>query len=241
MNILETAKAREDFDFRTQYSPDRYSLKFLRLGESTDSKVIGRKYPQVNIIDSKAAYSIGSDKFNDNLKFDKISLYKSSKLTDILICIEISAPALLLSKKALDVFQSCNLGNYRIYPATVELKDKTFEYGVLHFLNNLSVNLDFERSSFYTANSADIYKSDIDITDMEDYSKKNTDMFFSQGNDRFSRINLKEGFLKNKEIPDIFEMDFLPERPIITLKLAEAIVKHGLTGFEFFKVYNLME
>ncbi|KAA9345890.1 hypothetical protein [Adhaeribacter soli] len=244
-NIFELAAEAMEEEQHKAYLGYPASMKYLLLSTSTDSKIIGRKWPQTDYIDLSLAHQLKYHNLHPGtIAFDKIELYKSSKLTDLISTAAISAHAFVLSKKALDVFRYFKLGNHKIYPATVYHKQNAHEYGILHFVNDLHGGLDFSKSKFYVANLLGGYEFDIDVTDEEDYKNKQQLVKTAQypNTKKWWFVRLKWGvFKKGVSQPDIFNISSSNIEPYVSYDLAQAVVENGLTGFEFKRAYNLQD
>lgn len=244
-NIFERVAQTLESDLQPAFKGNKPSSNFLRLSVSTDSKQIGRRFPQVEYINLMFAHLLQFDElFKPPLKFEKIELYKSSKLTDCISTAAISAHAFILSKKALNVFQQFELGNYKIYPATVYHKGTGHEYGVLHFVNDLQPNLNFNESKFYVSNLLGGYEFDLHVDDIDDYEikrqkVKNAEM---EGTKKWWYLSLKYGvFEENSITSDLFTVFSSQTNPYVSKALGQAIVDNGLTGFDLERVYNIAD
>jgi len=244
-NVFERVAEQLEADRRLAYKGNPVSTKHFRLSNSTDLKEIGRQYPQTDYINLGIAHSLKFHELSSApIKFEKIELYKSSKLTDNISTAAISAHAFILSKRAIEVFKQFNLGEHKIYPATIFHNRIANEYGVLHFTNDLQVELDFQNSSFYVANILGSYEFDISIDNKEDYEKKRMLVKNAEypGTEKWWYVRLKYGvFINGKETrtPDIFTIFSSSENPYISAQLAQAIIDNELTGFQLDRIYNL--
>ena len=149
-NILDYVVDSLNDDLARAFVGNNVSEDFLEMTVSTENKIIGSKYPQTEYIDLDKAHSLKFESLsNEVLEFKKIELHKSAKLTDCISTSAFSAYAFLLSEKAIAILKKFNLGTYKIYPATVFHKGEQFEYGVLHFVNDLHDKMNFSKSLFY--------------------------------------------------------------------------------------------
>jgi hypothetical protein len=251
-NIFERVAEQLEQDRKLAYKDNPVSTKYFRLSNSTDLNVIGRQYPQTDYINLGVAHSLKFHELHINpIDFKKIELYKSSKITDNISTAALSAHAFILSKRALNVFKQFNLGEHKIYSATIFLKGATIlhkgvahDYGVLHFTNDLQSELDFHNSKFYVANILGSYEFDISIDNKDDYEKKRQLVKNAEypGTEKWWSVRLKYGvFTNGKETrtPDLFTVFSSSENPYISSELAQAIVNNELTGFQLDRIYNL--
>lgn len=251
MNIFERIAEIMEEDRLEAFNGNPPSTKYLQLSESTDTKVIGRHFPQTDHIDLKIAHSLSFHNLSKTpVNFKRIELHKTARVTDVLSTAAISAHAFLLSRKALEVFLQFDLGKHEIYPATVYHNGGKYDYGVLHFVNDLHGIVDFTKSEFYLANILGGYERDIEIESRQDYDTKWK--LVSQGiypeTQDFWSIKLKHGILdlnmlegSRQASPDIFTILSSSEEVYTTKALAQAIVDEDLTGFNISKVYALKD
>ncbi|WMJ72240.1 hypothetical protein RCC89_03540 [Cytophagaceae bacterium ABcell3] len=219
------------------------SEAFFQLNHSTNTKNIGRNFPQTSYINLDFAHQLEFHFLPSNsLIFERIEIYKTSKLTDLISTAAFSAHAYILSKNAVNVFQKFDLGQHKIYPATVYHKDIPHEYGVLHFVTDLQDNLDFAHSSFYVSNILGGFEFDIDIANKEDFEIKQNLVKNGEypNTKKWWSVGLKWGIWKGEaRFPDIFKISNSDCNPYITNKLGQAIFDNKLTGFEIKGVFNL--
>ncbi len=220
------------------------STQYRVLATSTDRKVVGR-WPQVSYINTFIAHEI---KFHEfpwfPIRFDRIELYRSAKLTDCLSTAAISAHAFILSTKALNVFKRFDLGKHAIYPATVNHKESTNEYHVLHIINDMEGLLDCSRSRFHITDMMGKPRFRIPITDLEDLRvrREQVKKGLLPGTEEFDFVRLTYGhFIADAGLPDIFSIRCAGVDPFITSTLAAAIHEAGLTGFQITPTLELAD
>lgn len=219
------------------------SNKYFIMSNSTETKVIGNKFPQTEYIDLKIAHSLSFHSLpNQNVTFDKIEIYKSSKLTDLISTMAFSAHAFILSEKATEIFKTFNLGEHRIYKAFVYHKGNKYNYFVLHFLNDLKNELDYHNSTFQISDILGRHICDLEIKDKEDYESKKE--LIKSGDypevEKWSSIKLKKGIFKDtNNINDIFTLECSSIDKFISSGLKQAIIDNNLTGFQIAEVRNI--
>ncbi len=246
-NVFERVAEQLEADRRVAYKDNPVSRKYFRLSNSTDLKVIGRQYPQTDYINLGIAHSLKFHELSSApIKFERIELFKSSKLTDNISSAAISAHVFILSMHALNIFKQFNLGEHKIYPATIFHKGVAHEYGVLHFTNDLQADLDFQNSNFYVANILGSYEFDISIDSKEDYEKKRLLVKNAEypGTEKWWYVRLKYGVFINdeeKRTPDLYTIISSSENPYISAELAQAIIDNEITGFQLDRIYNLKD
>ena len=128
-------------------------IKYYRLRVSTDSKVIGRKYPQLKpLTGDEIEMSRNIQYLDDNFliqETDSIyALEKSSKRTDVLSCG--LYPYFVLSEKAKRIFESFKIRDTRFISMKV-IEPTRSNWYVIYFPHTLeSMNLiNFDETLFY--------------------------------------------------------------------------------------------
>jgi hypothetical protein len=244
-NIFEKVAVTLEQDRKRAFIDNPCSDKYFELSHLTDTKEIGRHYPQTDYINLEIAHSLVFDELlKEPVKFEQIKIHKTSKLTDCISTAAIAAHAFLLSKRTLDIFRQFDLGNYKTYPATVFHNDVAHEYGVIHFVNDLHSKLDFAKSKFYVADMLGSYQFDVDVTDEKDY--ESIRQLIKQGEypntEKWSYLSLKFGVFQNGIIPpDIFTIFSSSTNPYITTRFAQTIFDNELTGFKIERAYNIAD
>src|SRR5688500_17800717 len=110
MNIFERVAKRLKREEESAFEGNPISGNFFEISHSTDTKVVGRKYPQTDCIELSVANAIEFHEIQTaNLKFNEIRLYPSSKLTDCISTLAISAHGFLMSERAVDIFKKFQL------------------------------------------------------------------------------------------------------------------------------------
>lgn len=244
-NIFERVAFTMEQDRKRAFMDNPCSDKYFELSHSANTKEIGRHFPQTDYINLEVAHSLVFHELPKvPVKFEQIKIHKTSKLTDCISTAAIAAHAFLLSKRALDIFQQFDLGNYNIYPATIFHNHAAHEYGVIHFVNDLQPKLDFAKSKFYVADMLGSYQFDVDVKSEEDYEAKR--LLIKEGEypntEKWSYLSLKWGVFQNGIItPDIFTIFSSSTTPYITTRLAQTIFDNELTGFKIERAYNIAD
>lgn len=243
-NIFEEVAQQWQTEERSAFTGNAVSKQYRVLTTSTDRKVVGR-WPQVSDINIFIAHEIKSHVFPwFPIRFDRIELYRSAKLTDCLSTLAISAHAFILSTKALNVFQRFDLGKHAIYPATVHHKESTNEYHVLHIINDMEVHLDCSRSRFHVTDMMGKPRFRIDVKDLADLVEKREKIKKGElyGTEEFDYARLTFGyFVPGTSHPDIFSIRCGSSEAYITSSLASAIHESGLTGFNIIPAVDLAD
>ena len=183
MNIFEKIADKLKETENEAYCKNETSFELFEISHCTDTSIIGREYPQVDFIDLEKAHSINYHNKPNIFEFNKITLHKTSKLTDIVSTAAISAHGFMLSKKALDIFTSKNIGKHSIYPANLIHKGASYKYFYLLFDNDITNEIDFKQSTFFIANLLGKPQMDININSPKEFES--------------TRNKIKKGEFKN--------------------------------------------
>jgi hypothetical protein len=209
------------------------SKRYLKFKLSTNGKIIGRKWPQVDELNLKLAHSVEFNKLpKEKIDFGLMKLYKSAKITDFISDAAISSDHLVINTKTLDILKNFDLGSHIIHDCKIQHKEKEEIYHVVQYSNNVEKYLNFENSTFFEADIIGAYKADIKIYDTKDFEKKRQTKY----------VMLKSGiFISNAIIPDIFTITCSNVSTYISSKLANELVKKKLTGFELTETTTLKD
>lgn len=245
INVFEQAAAQMDADGRSAFRGNPVSKHFRTLSTSTDTKVIGRVWPQTAYINTSIAHQLNHHELADMpIRFDRIELRKSSKLTDCISTAAISAHAFIISDKALMVFRRFDLGRHAVYPATIFHKDVVAQYHVLHFVNDAQDQLDCTRSKFHITDILGRPKGPIEIKSLkqlEDNARRVHEGEFP-GTKKYDFVRMTVGyFVRGFSTPDVFTIKFAGTDIYISIRLAEAIESEGLTGFTIDEVLDIAD
>lgn len=244
VNVFDEVARQWQVDERSAFKENPASKVYRTISSSTVTKVIGR-WPQVSHINTFIAHELDYHKFPwFPVKFDRIDLYRSAKLTDIISTAAISAHAFIISDRALKLFQRFDLGKHAIYPAAIHHKDSVNEYHVLHFINDVEDRLDFKRSRFHVTDMMGTPRFGIDIKDLEDLRAKREQVKKGKlpGTEEYDYVRLTFGhFVADPGLPDIFSIRCAGIDTFITSTLASAINEAGLTGFQILPAQELAD
>ena len=236
MNELDNVVKTWEKDEASAFQNNPESKLFYEIKATFDPKVIGKKYPPIRYIDLSVAHAINFHNMpKDDLVFNEIELYKSSKITDIIYTMAISADGLLLSEKALNIFKNFNLGTYKVFKANVNHKDKSHNYGYLQIMNDLKEEVDYKRTTFYVTDMMDTPIADIDIHSLKEYEEtgKKINAGKIQPFEQYSYLRSKAVIFKdNANLTDFFTLDSCGISLFISKELKDALINNGVTGAE---------
>ena len=244
-NIFEIAAKQIEEKRNSAFRDNLISNRLLELKLSTDTKVIGKQFPQAVDINLELADQFAFHKLaSESIRFDKIILHKSAKLTDFVSNCLIAAYAYVISKKTYDLLIEFNLGNHRFYPATVFHKSKGYDYYVFQFVNEFNDSLDFQKSKFYVTDLLGGYQFDIEVKDKMDFEYKRQLIQNGEypGTKKFWDIGLKSGLLNDfDKIPDIFSIQCSVTKPYIKANLGQALFENKIVGIDLKIVKNIID
>lgn len=204
------------------------------LDRTSDTKEIGPYYPQCkglikeyinttqNSIMNFANYKGRKVDFIPNL--DGISIYKSTKLTDVISCALGPGNDLIISKRFFDLLKNFNTSPVQYFNCTIYKGEDKIKYVWLHFIYELEKVVDYKRSLLTHPN--DSLSEDIKmVTDYEKYRE------FYDTKDKYGLVKAKKVVIKN------LNMDFLVigqynQKVYISEKLRDAIVRNKITGID---------
>lgn len=218
-------------------------MQYYYLENSTERKVIGRKYPQCNPYPHELGFNwsyadlpdsmtkIPIDRFSDIKPLIVFELEKSIKLTDILSNATIRANGLLISERVKVLFEeNLNIPNSKYYEAQIYFKGQQYKYYFLHILPyNLNI-IDFDNSEF------GLYEKILEYTYISSLHfnvSTELELFFKSQKTPFQRVRAKKINFKENML-DLYyfkELNAINEF-ISSEKVLQIIKEHKLTGFD---------
>lgn len=222
-------------------------MQYYYIKNSTEGKVIGRKWPQCSAYPHELGYNwsyaelpnsmtkIPHDKFSEIKPFIIFGLENSSKLTDVLSNATIHADGLLISERTKILFdENLTIPNSKYYEAYIYCKGKMYKYYFLHILQSKLNVIDFDNSEF------GLYKYFLSIKFLKDLTFKNfieLEEYYKNFMNRTEIIKFKIIILKITGL-DIFRFNILCRHSefIVSEKIIQIIKEHKLTGFEIIPI-----
>ncbi len=112
------------------------------------------------------------EKYPDNLLMESFEVHYQARLTDMLQFIGGGLRSLLISEPMYNMLQSFNLCTFQHYATEATYRKKNYPYHYLYFWNNNNDFVDYEKSSFYIADTFSKYKKrDTTVTSAEHFYK----------------------------------------------------------------------
>lgn len=206
--------------FEINYSPviDGVAFQVVSMGES----------------ESENSY----EKIEDNVPIDfkpnlgEILLDEDAVLTDNVSQSYMMAMGLLVSSKLNNILKEVLVQPFTAYPAKVILSKKESEYYWIHFLSDITSQINFEESVF-------VKKSYVDLS-VEEITFENFTLF-NQTMDNW--VNNLEADLRVKKLAfldeiyyDLFFINTTGYKLFCSQRLHDLLVSNNVSGFEFKKV-----
>ena len=217
-------------------------MKYFLLANSSDEKIIGKKYPQCKGLPSKLGLTYewfeqpNSMTKLSNSKFPYLEpelifeLEEKAILTDVVRPSNIMAKGFLVNEKVKELFGQFNLIEHRYYLATVFAKGVEHQYYWLHFKDNEEYlhYADFSKSTFYLGNLARWKEENIEINSVKEFLQIKNNIGFKTIN--FDRLFLHSSF--SKEPKDLFFINSLHKDYIVTENMQKGLQALEITGIE---------
>lgn len=212
-------------------------MKYYSISKSGDEKVVG-VYPQCKGIPEGMTYKFYdspesfSELDNETLPSSEVQflweLENKAIQTDVISPSNLSADGLLISERFRNLLLEFNLGESKIFEATVIIDGTVHKYFWLHcFEKDPKTKIDFKKSQFHVCGLSFKHEYDIEINSRKEYE------------DEFSKLGLKHIFAKKLVLNKFEEMDLL-YLPLISArsilfseKLIEAIEMNYISGMNF--------
>tara|TARA_B100000674_G_C37661474_1_gene832699 strand:- start:29 stop:793 length:765 start_codon:yes stop_codon:yes gene_type:complete len=166
-----------------------------------------------------------------------MQLYKSAKPTDFITGSFLEQYGLIISKQAMEILETFNLGEFKCFPLGIIHKKKTYNnYFFIKFHFNYSPFINYKESEFFVQTEMvdPNSKVKIDLNSQEEVSNKNKELIKKFNIVRSSLIYLNSNFPQI----DLFKLrKFGQHKLIISKHLAEAL--KGLSGIEITPVTTI--
>lgn len=227
---------------------DYYFMDF-----STDTKIIGSKFPQLNkmfdgfnALRRYEAFGLHSDHRNTPMKkVTGFELNYHSKVTDWITQSKFSTGMVLFSENLYNLIQQFPCMDSIVVDAEVNHRNKAYPYKFIYFPKQYYQFIDFKKSRFYI--NCNGWIGDIHFSDYEQYDKKileyeninkleaeKTGSYKTQKYIRILELNLDASIIDK----DFFRI-FI--HWIVSARLKEAIEAAGMTGMVFIPAQGHIE
>jgi len=220
-----------------------YTMEYYILSNSTDEKIIGKKYPQCKGIPSDMGLTskwfeqpnsmtkLTNDEFPDFEPELIFELEEKAILTDVVSPSNISAKGFLVNEKVKSILSDFTLMEHKYYPAILIFKGSKLPYYWLHFKENENTflgGIDFPDSIFKITNLAFMKIDDVKILSYDDFWNKK--MALPMKHIRAEKIVL-ESKLYEKKI-DLFYISYITSCFFVSKNMKMEIEMNNITGFE---------
>jgi hypothetical protein len=214
-------------------------VKYYLIKNDLETKVVGRKHPQLECNTLGYAHAIpsyGPCKMRFNLSFN---LVKGAKLTDVLKTLAISASGFVISERLKMLLESYKLERHELIPVEIINRDQIHNYYFLHFYGLDMVNcLDYQQSIFRITKWG---FRDLGLKNFDSYESYQAYIKENDEDDSLmtplEHVVLKEEFkdLDFFSVPQFYHEMFVSER------LKQCLEDNHITGFSFEEKYQMVK
>ena len=215
------------------------NMNYYRIKNDLETKVVGRKYPQLecnNLVYAHAIPSYGPCKMRFNLSFN---LVKGAKLTDVLKTLAISASGFVISERLKMLLESYKLERHEFIPVDIISKDQTYNYYFLHFYGLDMVHcLDYQQSIFH------ITEFEIeDLGTMKFDSYESYQKYMKENDKDYSIMTHLEHLVLKEEFKDLdfFSVPQFYHEMFVSERLKQCLEDNHITGFSFEEKYQMVK
>lgn len=214
-------------------------MKYYLIKNDVESKVVGKKYPQLecnNLVYAHAIPSHGPCKMQFRLSFD---LIKGAKLTDVLSTLGISACGFIISERLKNILECYKLEQFELIPVEVIGTKQIYNYYYLHFYGLDMVHcLDYQQSIFRITKFG-----------FEDLGTKKFDSYESyqeyikEYDNNYSLMTPLEYVVLKEDFKD-FDFFSFPQfyhEMFVSERLKQCLEDNHITGFSFEEKYQMVK
>jgi hypothetical protein len=224
-------------------------MQFYSIHASSDSKIIGKHYPQLdrmfagyNALQPWAAFGLlpnGTGRPYTNA--DDFKLKYHAKATDWISGAAIGFSQLLISERLFSLLSRFNCPDWVVVEATLNHKDKILPYKYIHLSHSYPSFIDLGKSRFKIVDSElepnsieQIIKSPHEIEEIRQRLHAENMKYSAQNiMNKCSYLRFAEVYLDDKSIDkDLFSIPLLTGF-LVSERLKEAIEAEGITGVQF--------
>ena len=212
-------------------------MKYYPIRNSLETKVVGRKHPQLECNTLGYAHAIpsyGPCKMQFKLSFD---LVKGAKLTDVLKTLAISASGFIISERLRTLLESYKLERHEFIPVEIIDGKQTHNYHFLHFYGLDMVHcLDYQQSIFRITKWGfqDLGQKRFDSYESHQEYMKEYDKDYSLMTP-LEHVVLKE---ESNDF-DFFSFPQFYHRMYVSEQLKQCLEDNHITGFSFEERYQM--
>lgn len=215
--------------------------KYYHLKKTADTKIIGNNYPQCkgpikgyNNEEKDSFYNFAYHKgrrvdFTPNL--DGISIYKSSKLTDVISCPLGPGNDLIISDRFYNMLKSFKKSPIQFFDCFIYHKESRLKYKWVHFIYDFEKSVDYKKSRFF-------HQDESLSNEIKKISFYNDFVDFYENKDKFGFIRAQKIKLNTGGL-DFFVIGRYNQNTYISAKLREAILNERITGIEINEVDDI--
>jgi hypothetical protein len=165
---------------------------------------------------------------------------RKAKLTDLL-SVSVTYGGFLISPKLKGIFEQFNLPLHKFFPAKVSYKKELFDYFWFHIVCNLTDQVDYSSSKFFTYYNYAHNLGYVDIRSKEDLTKHRENIKKDNPGKTITiwaeKIKMNEQFDKTL---DLFEIGMFDANFYISKRLKDMIMELGVTGLSISPADNIL-
>lgn len=192
-------------------------------------KEVGNIFPQVQCLSQMHAHQLHADEFPSFRPILHFELERKAQLTDVLSQAAISAQGLLVSEQLKGIIEQYKIMKHKFYPATVDVKSKTFSYYWLHLVDTSFLHkIDYKRSDFFRTEYG-FREDDIKLNSFDDYKKKK-EKFGNMGTIESDFLFIDESSFVDYQL---ITFPLFDDKIYVSSKLFSTLQKKGIKGIEF--------
>ncbi|MBI0400765.1 imm11 family protein [Cyclobacterium marinum] len=209
-------------------------MNFWTIGVDSDSKDVGKVFPQVHCLTQAHAHRLSCHEMPDFEPKLEFILEPKAKFSDIISDASISASGLLISEKFKNVLKDFNIGNHKYFTAKIKDQKEEIEqtYYWLHLYNPKTTDwINYKCSKFYYTEYG-FRAGDVEIDSFADSRKKKNELVGNMGTIEADKIVLNENF--DKSI-DLFALEYFDYNVHISERLRIKILESKLKGIKWDK------
>jgi hypothetical protein len=214
-------------------------MSLFILKESTDAKIIGRSFPQTEIINIDASDGLDILSENKGLRIenlepiDNVKFSNGAKLTDVVSCSLGAGGDIIVSKKFVSVLRQFGYSSVQLFPMKILYRTDTLEdYFWCHFVYEFEKGLDFQKSVYDNKRLPEI--NDQKPLNYPDYQG------LVSRHSKYNDFRLIKTVL-NKTYPfdDLFVLGYPNQNIYLSKRLQEALRDTKISGLDIVPAKNI--
>lgn len=216
-------------------------MQFYTITTTTNSKIIGSDYPQMECIDVKQIDGLDKISEHKGEKIDSVNkIYNlrmpvRSKITDVISCSLGAGGDFVISEKLYLILKHCECSSLQFFPITFEYKNELYtNFYWVHFVYKLEKFIDFERSDY-----DNLFIKAINVNKPINYNEFSR---LIENHKKYNHFRLTKTVLK-KDFPiheDFFVLSFANQKKYISERLYRKILLEKITGLDIDVAHDIV-